>query len=242
MVPEVEVKIAESSKKLAKSAAKAMVRLIQNAGTHRFDVALSGGSTPHKLFTRLARKHKDSLDWQRVHFWWGDERCVAPDSDESNYLMAYDALLAELAIPEENIHRIMGEADPEEEALRYGDEIREQLNSRDDLPVFDLVMLGLGEDGHTASIFPDRMDLLTSDQVCAVAVHPQTGQQRITLTGRVINNANTIYFLASGEGKAERISEIMNNDEKAFALPAYHILPVSGTLTWFLDEDASEMI
>jgi 6-phosphogluconolactonase len=167
---------------------------------------------------------------------------VAPDSDESNYLMAYDALLAELAIPEENIHRIMGEADPEEEALRYGEEIREQLNSRDDLPVFDLVMLGLGEDGHTASIFPDRMDLLTSDQVCAVAVHPQTGQQRITLTGRVINNANTIYFLVSGEGKAERISEIMNNDEKAFALPAYHILPVSGTLIWFLDEDASEMI
>lgn len=242
MVPEVEVKIAESSKKLAKSAAKAMVRLIQNAGTHRFDVALSGGSTPYRLFRRLARKHKESIDWHRVHFWWGDERCVDHDSAESNYKMAYESFLSELEIPDENIHRVRGETDPEGEAARYGNEISEMLNSREDWPVFDLVLLGLGEDGHTASIFPDRMDLLTSDHVCAVAVHPQSGQKRITLTGRVINNASTIYFLVSGEGKAERISEIMNNDEKAFSLPAYHILPVSGNLTWFLDEDASEMI
>lgn len=242
MVPEVEVKIAESSKKLAKSAAKAMVRLIQNAGTHRFDVALSGGSTPSSLFSRLARKHKESIDWQRVHFWWGDERCVSPESSESNYKMAFESFLSELEIPEEHIHRIKGEANPEEEAVRYGNEIREHLNSREEWPVFDLILLGLGEDGHTASIFPDRMDLLNSDQICAVAVHPQSGQKRITLTGKVINNANTIYFLVSGEGKAERISEIMNNDEKAFTLPAYHVLPVSGKLTWFLDEDASEMI
>ncbi len=242
MVPEVEVKIAESSKKLAKSAAKAMVRLIQNAGTHRFDVALSGGSTPSSLFSRLARKHKESIDWQRVHFWWGDERCVSPESSESNYKMAFESFLSELEIPEEHIHRIKGEANPEEEAVRYGNEIREHLNSREEWPVFDLILLGLGEDGHTASIFPDRMDLLNSDQICAVAVHPQSGQKRITLTGKVINNANTIYFLVSGEGKAERISEIMNNDEKAFTLPAYHVLPVSGKLTWFLDKDASEMI
>ena len=242
MVPKVEVIISETPKKLAKSVAKAFIRMVQQSGQQRFDIALSGGSTPKKLFRRIAEKYRDAIDWNRIHFWWGDERCVPPDSIESNYLMAYETLLSQLPVNPDHIHRIRGEEDPETEAERYSQEIIRHVNSREDWPVFDLVILGLGEDGHTASIFPGQMELLTSNSVCAVATHPDSKQKRITLTGKVINNANEIFFLATGRNKARRISEIMNNDASAGNYPAYHIIPEHGNLVWFIDEEASVRI
>ncbi len=238
----IEVNITDSPEKLAKRVAKAIRRMLQDSGQSRFDIALSGGSTPAILFDRLAGKFPDLPEWQRVHLWWGDERCVEPGSEESNYRMAYDRLISRVTIPLENIHRIKGEDDPESEVLRYESEIWTCLNHRGDWPVFDLVLLGMGDDGHTASIFPDRPDLTKSDRICAVALHPRTGQKRITLTGQVINNANQIFIMVTGSGKADRISEIMNNLEQAADLPVSHIVPLHGKLTWYLDAEAAGKI
>jgi 6-phosphogluconolactonase len=235
----IEVNITDSPEKLAKRVAKAIRRMLQESGQGRFDIALSGGSTPGILFDRLAKKFSDLPEWKRVHLWWGDERCVDPDSEESNYRMAYDRLISRVMIPVENVHRIKGEDDPEEEADRYQSEIRTSLNHRGKWPVFDLVLLGMGDDGHTASLFPDRPDLMHSDRICEVVSHPQTGQRRISFTGQVINNANQIFIMVTGSGKAERISEIMNNLEQAADLPVSQILPLYGKLTWYLDSDAA---
>ncbi len=147
-----------------------------------------------------------------------------------------------MQFPKENIHRIKGENNPEEEAIRYAGEIKENLNFRGDNPVFDLVILGLGEDGHTASIFPDELELFEDERICAVATHPLSGQKRITITGKVLNNANRVFFLVTGASKSLRISEIMNDDEAAKLLPAYYISPTNGELIWFIDEAAAQKI
>lgn len=242
MEKNIEVKITGSPKKVAKRASKYILALLQNSGNQRFDIALSGGSTPKLLFERLTEKLVDKSDWKRIHLWWGDERCVPMDSSESNFRMTEETLISKVPIPKGNIHRIRGEANPEAEALRYGQEIRNNLNILHNWPVFDLIILGLGEDGHTASIFPDQMKLINSNEICDVAVHPDTGQKRITLTGNVINNANEIFFLVTGKSKAQKVAEIMNNEPSAKKLPAYYIIPKHGKLTWFIDEDAAANI
>lgn len=242
MENDVEVKITESPKNVAKRVGKAIIELVKNSGQQRVDIALSGGSTPKKLFKHLAKKYQDFPDWHKVHFWWGDERCVPPGSKESNFRMAHKAFLSQIAIPAENIHRIKGEANPEQEAARYSDEISKNLNDLDGWPVFDLIILGLGDDGHTASIFPSNMQLFDSEQICEVAIHPDTGQKRVTLTGRVINNANKIFFMVTGMEKASRVSEIMNNEDVAMQYPAYYVIPGHGKLYWYLDQEAAEMI
>lgn len=242
MTASTEVKIFAKPKKVAKRVAKQIFKLTQESSQPRFDIALSGGSTPKKLFKSLAEKHKDTIPWERIHFWWGDERCVAPDDENSNFKMADDILFSQINIPQENIHRIKGENNPEEEAIRYSEEITSNLNLRDGVPVFDVIILGLGEDGHTASIFPGELNLIDDEKTCAVSEHPLTGQKRITLTGKVINNASRIFFLVTGENKALRISEIMNDDEAAKLLPAYYISPENGKLIWYIDEAASSQI
>lgn len=242
MTASTEVKIFANPKKVAKRVAKQIFKMTQRSSQPRFNIALSGGSTPKKLFKILEEKHKDTIPWERLHFWWGDERCVSPDDEESNFKMTNDILFSQIEIPQENIHRIKGEINPEKEAKRYSEEITENLNLRDGIPVFDLIILGMGDDGHTASIFPTQLNLLEEEQICVVAEHPETGQQRITLTGKVINNANRIFFLVTGENKAQRIAEIMNDEEAAKLLPAYYITPENGKLIWYIDEAASSKI
>jgi 6-phosphogluconolactonase len=237
-----EVKIYSNQKQVIKALAKEIYKLTLSSVQERFNILLSGGNTPNELFKRITKKYAESIDWERIHFWWGDERCVSPENENSNFKQANDFLLSQIPIPAENIHRIKGENNPEEEAVRYADEIKKNLNFRGDNPVFDLVLLGLGEDGHTASIFPDEPELFEDDRVCAVTMHPLTGQQRITITGRILNNANRVFFLVTGANKAQRISEIMNDDEAAKLLPAYYISPANGELIWFLDEAAAQKI
>ncbi len=205
-------------------------------------VALSGGSTPRVLFEHWAEEYKDSIDWSKVHFFWGDERCVPPDDEESNYKMAHELFLSKVDIPEENIHRIKGEAEPVEEARRYAEELLRYVSSRNGFPSFDMVIQGMGEDGHTASIFPDQMELLLTPALCAVAVHPETGQQRITLTGKVLNNATEVVFLVTGKNKAERVEDILGGGGKAREYPAAHIRPEEGGLHWFLDKAAAAKV
>jgi len=237
-----EVKIFSKPKKVFRAVAQEILVLTQQSKQEHFHIALPGGNTPVKLFKLLGEDFKDLIPWKRIHFWWGDERCVPPENDQSNFKLANDYLFSQISLPKENIHRIKGENIPVDEVFRYTEEIAENLVYRGDAPVFDLVILGLGEDGHTASIFPDQIELFEDENICALSEHPLTGQKRITLTGKVLNNATRIFFLVMGANKALRISEIMNDDEAAKLLPAYYISPKNGSLIWFLDEEAAARI
>ncbi|WP_258104559.1 6-phosphogluconolactonase [Marinoscillum sp. MHG1-6] len=203
-----------------------------------YHVALSGGSTPKILFDLIAKDYVDKFSWSNIHFWWGDERCVAPDDDDSNYKMTKERLLDNIDIPEANIHRILGENDPAGEAVRYGQEIEQFLPQTNGLPKFDLIILGMGPDGHTASIFPHEMELLDAESVCAVATHPESGQKRVSLTGKVINNAAQIAFLVTGANKFEKVDSIFEKKEDHKLYPAAYIRPSNGELSWFLDQAA----
>lgn len=242
MEKDVEVKIYDTPAKLSKKAARQIAAISQQEGTHPLHIALSGGSTPALLYEILAGKFRDKTHWERLHFWWGDERCVEPDSMESNFRMASERMLSQVPVNPLQIHRINGEAPPEEEALRYTREMAALVPHHEGFPVFDLVLLGMGDDGHVASIFPGELHLMKSNAPCAVASHPITGQKRITLTGNSINHARRIFVLVTGTAKSPRISEIMNNKKAAQKLPAYYIDPIDGQLTWYLDVDAAALI
>jgi 6-phosphogluconolactonase len=199
-----------------------------------FHLVLSGGKTPSHLFSILAGKYKDKIPWQKIHFWWGDERMVPASDPESNFGNAYRLLFSRIELSENQIHRINGEADPKKEVERYGSEVRSLVPAFEGWPSFDLIMLGLGEDGHTASIFPDQLKLLNSDQITGIALHPTTGRQRITLTGKVLNNAKRVAFLITGESKSRIYNEIIHNTDNSIVYPASHINPL-GELHWFIN-------
>ncbi len=240
---ETVIKISETLPDLAEELAAEISGMINRAAGRRnaFNIALSGGSTPKLLYSVLGDIYGKTTDWKHVHIFWGDERCVPPDNEESNYRMSRLALLDKIDIPESNIHRIRGEASPEREAVRYAGEIKKITGSFKDLPMFDLIILGLGEDGHTASIFPAGRELLFSEKICEVASHPVSGQKRVTLTGPVINNALNIAFLVTGTAKANVVAEIIEKPG-AVSYPAALIEPVHGTLKWYLDLDAASML
>lgn len=237
----INLKIYKTPKEVAESFARDLFQLISQTNGC-FHLALSGGSTPQLLFDCLSSDYASRMSWNKIHFWWGDERCVPPSDQESNYRMTNEHLLEKINIKPHQIHRIKGELIPEEACRRYTDEILELVPIHARFPVFDLIVLGIGDDGHTASIFPDQMDLLTSKAVCAVASHPQSGQKRVTLTGPVINNAIRVSFLVTGKSKANRIAQIANEEELAVHLPAAHIQPGPGRLSFYLDHDAASLI
>jgi len=237
-------KIYPTPNSLAEAFARDLVYMIVEAEkkkTH-FTVALSGGNTPKLLFSVLAEKYTKSVDWSHVHFFWGDERCVDPDDPGSNYGMANSLFLSKIVIPEINIHRIRGEEDPDYEAARYSEEIIKFSRTVDNFPVFDLVILGMGDDGHTASIFPSNMELLSSNKICDVAVHPLTGQKRITITGKVINNSDMVIFLVTGHDKAQIIDSIFKKRADSVNFPASFIVPFHGINSWMLDQNAGKYL
>ena len=203
-------------------------------------IALAGGSTPRAFYEFLSVRPSDEIDWRQIHLWWGDERCVPPDHAESNYRMVKEALLDHIRISPEQIHRMQGEAIPQTEMIRYAKEIRSNLPlSQSGLPVFDMILLGMGEDGHTASIFPGSELRDDTDAWCAVVQHPQSGQKRVTLTLPVLNQARQIVFMISGSAKSGMVSEILNHPEQSKKYPAAKVLPQNGILTWFLDREAA---
>lgn len=239
MATSTEVKIYKNPRKVSKAIAREIRNLTRESKNKILNIALSGGKTPELLFSVIVEKYKDAISWNRIHLWWVDERCVPPDNENSNFKMANELLLSQIDIPGENIHRIKGEQDPHKEAIRYAKEIKDNIKCRQGIPIFDIIILGMGDDGHTASIFPGQLDLINETNICAVSHHPLSGMQRITLTGSIIKNAKWIFFMITGGNKAQRISEIMNNEENAKLLPAYYIEPVNGSLIWFIDEAAA---
>lgn len=212
---------------------------VAEAGRTMF-VALSGGSTPALFFRSLAAR---TINWETIHFYWGDERCVPPENVESNFLMASRELLNRIRVPEENIHRVRGEMDPDQEAERYALEIVRNLPLNSfGIPAFDWIILGLGTDGHTASIFPGFRLRPAQGSLCAVAGHPETGQERITFTLPLINGARRVSFLVSGENKSEIVTSILQKSEGFLEYPAAHVSPQEGILEWFLDRGAGSGI
>lgn len=207
-----------------------------------FHIALSGGSTPKIVFDYLAENFSATIDWSKVNFYWGDERCVSPTDNESNYKMTLEHLLSKIPIPAGNIFRILGENDPKNEAIRYSDVLTKSLPSADGIPKFDLVILGMGDDGHTASIFPHEIQLWEAEENCVVAIHPDSGQRRVSLTGKIINTAEVVAFLVTGSSKAEKVKEIIKEVGSYKEYPASLVKPTSGNLIWFLDTEAAKEI
>ncbi len=235
-----KLKISKTKQEVALNFSRFLAMMIANRSA--VHIALSGGSTPKIVFDELASNFQDEIDWSGVHLYWGDERCVEPTEAESNYKMTVEHLISKIAIPEENIHRIKGENEPEYEARRYAELLEEHLPKAENMPQFDLVMLGMGDDGHTASIFPHEIALWYSEKYCEVAVHPDSGQRRVSLTGQIINNADTVAFLVTGGGKAAKFTEIKNQTGNYESYPASLVAPSSGRLYWFLDEAAAGII
>lgn len=209
----------------------------------RFAIVLAGGATPQPLYRRLARPEcTGRLDWSKIHVFWGDERSVPPDDERSNYRMARDAWLDHIAMPEENVHRMLGEAEPHAAASKYDDELRaffhDSGRESEIHATFDLVLLGLGEDGHTASLFPHTPAIAEQDRwVCAQYV-PSASMWRITLTPAAINRARDVLFLVAGARKAWRVKDVLEGPRVPEALPAQAIRPRDGRLSWFLDRSA----
>jgi 6-phosphogluconolactonase len=211
---------------------------ISDRGT--FSVVLSGGGTPQPLFKFLAAdKSADLLDWSRIHFFWGDERTVPPDSSESNYQQAYKTLLGPRLIQPGNIHRIKGELDPVKAASLYQKEISELL--LESPPRFDLIFLGMGGDGHTASLFPGTKVVSNPGDYQWVAANqvPQQDTWRITFTPQLINAARTVIFLVSGQNKAQTLKRVLEGPFLPETYPAQLIKPDHGKLIWLVDQGAA---
>jgi 6-phosphogluconolactonase len=211
-----------------------------------FVVVLSGGSTPRRVYARLAAEpFASSVDWSRVQVLWGDERCVPPDHEASNYRMAREALLDHVPIPEANVHRIRGEDDPAEAADAYEQVIRRVLRTPTGPPRdtpgerLDLVLLGLGEDGHTASLFPGAA-VVPDDAHWVRAVYvPAVAAWRVTLTPVIINAGAEVAFLALGSAKAAMVRQVLEGPRRSEDLPAQLIAPAHGRMRWFLDASAA---
>lgn len=235
-----EIKIYKDKNEVAEEFSAYFVEKANGNGV--FHVALSGGSTPKIVFDVLAQNFADKVDWTKVHFYWGDERCVPPTDDESNYKMTVEHLFSKLNVPEGNINRILGEKNPEGEAMRYANLLEINLDRVGEVPQFDLVILGMGDDGHTASIFPHQIELWDAADHCVVATHLDSGQKRVSINGKVINTAKEVAFLVTGASKAEKVEAIIEKTEGSEAYPASLVHPTTGKLVWFLDEEAAAQL
>jgi 6-phosphogluconolactonase len=211
----------------------------------RFSVALSGGSTPRALYALLAdpaAPFRARVPWEAVQVFFGDERHVPPDHADSNYRMAREALLAHVPVPPESVHRVRGElADAEEAALEYEAELAEAFSLREgERPRLDLALLGMGPDGHTASLFPGSPALEEVSRLAVAPFVPRLGVRRVTLTLPVFAAARAVAFLVAGADKAERVAEVLGG--RAPELPAARVRPDDGDLLWLLDGAAARLL
>ncbi len=235
-----EVVVVPGAEELAQEAAGRFVALGREAvsARGRFSVALAGGSTPGSTYRLLAQPpYRDQVSWQDVHLFWGDERCVPPDDPESNYRLARESLIEMVPIPAENVHRVRGELKPEAAARAYDVELQRYFCGP--RPRLDLVVLGLGSDGHTASLFPGSPLLEETNEVVAAVQAQYEGRPawRVTLTLAAINAARQVLFLASGADKAAIVASVLGS--AGGSLPAQRVCPVAGRVVWLIDGAAA---
>lgn len=231
---------------LTQAAAELFVRAANEAVSARgaFSVMLSGGSTPRALHTRLVSdEFKSRVDWPRVHIFWGDERCVPPDHPDSNYRMARETLLDHLTIPASNVQRIRGEAEPTVAADEYERALRAFVGNA--LPQIDSIFLGMGDDGHTASLFPHSPAIHETARWVVSVAHttpPPPLVARVTVTPVVINAARRVAFLVTGASKAERLRQVLRGAYQPDELPSQVVRPTDGELLWFVDPEAGKLV
>lgn len=234
-----ELVICRDYEELSRTAAERFVAAAQQAVRERgrFMVALSGGKTPVDMYRLLAGEMRDRVSWDRCYFFWGDERCVPPDHPESNYGFARRELLAHIPAPPEHIYRMKGELEPQRAAEEYERVLREVFNvAPGELPRFDLLPLGMGEEGHTASLFPGSEALNETRRLVAAPYVEKVKMYRLTLTLPVINAARQVMFEISGEDKAWALEQAVAGGNE---LPAQMVHPTHGSLIWIVDEKAA---
>lgn len=239
-----EVHIFKDLEELSQLAAELFVsQSVQSiADRDHFLVALNGGSTPNRLFQLLATDFRKRVDWSKVQVFWGDERCVPPDDPGSSYGQARETLLKHVAIPEMNIHRVEGELGPVGASVDYAVTLKRFASSPTDWPRFDLVYLGMGEDGHTASLFPGSPVEVSKPTMPVTAHYQDRPANRVTLTPVVFNDARMIAFMATGEKKAQTLAEVLSDRYNPELYPAQRIHPTNGRLTWLVDEAAASRL
>jgi 6-phosphogluconolactonase len=210
--------------------------------TDLFTVAISGGSTPRDMHKLLAEEpYRSGIPWKKTHIFWVDERCVGVDDPASNFGLARRDFLERIPIPPEQIHPMPGEFAPEEGAKNYQGEMEKIFQTKEDgLPIFDLIFLGMGKDGHTASLFPGAKSSHPPWRWVIAVKGGDPNVYRLTLTYDVLNRAKRVYFLVSGKEKAPTVKIVLEN--KDIRLPAQEIQPVKGVLTWLLDREAASML
>ncbi|HRQ23536.1 MAG TPA: 6-phosphogluconolactonase [Anaerolineales bacterium] len=233
------VKLFRDADELSQYAARAFVETANRsiAERGRFLVALSGGSTPMKLYERLA---SEPLDWSRAHFFWGDERCVPVDDADNSYGQTKKILFDKIGTT--NIHRIESTLEPVQAAQVYAQTLSGFAEASFDFPRFDLVLLGMGDDGHTASLFPNSPVDMDSPVVAVTAHYQDRPANRVTLTPLVFNQAREIWFLVTGAGKAETLHNVLKGARNLEKYPAQRIQPVDGKLVWLVDEAAGRLL
>jgi 6-phosphogluconolactonase len=236
-----DIVIKKSAEEIIEAAAEYFKNFVADTENKK-NIMLSGGNTPKLLFKNIVDCYSSKIGWEKINFWWGDERCVPPTHKDSNYGMAKEYLIDKILIPGKNIFRIRGEADPKIEAQIYGDLMEELLPKHNGIPQYDLVYLGIGEDGHTASIFPDNIELFNSNFNCLTTIHPESKQQRISISGKIINNAKNVFVLITGKNKAKTVEEILNHRQESINYPAALVNPVNGKYIWYLDKEAASLI
>ncbi len=238
-----EVRVLTDSSALFHVLAEQFVGLANDAiaRRERFAVALSGGSTPRPLYERLAsREFVTRMDWKQTDVFFSDERCVPPDDERSNYRLAADTLLRHVGLPPVRLHRMRGENNPAVEASRYENEVRITLDSA--LPRFDLILLGLGENGHTASLFPGTAALEETTHIVASQYIKSEREWRLTFTRPILNAAAHVWVMVSGRAKASVIQRVLQGPVNPVQLPAQYLPSGSSQLTWWLDADAASLL
>ena len=236
-----DLRIFKDTELLSQHAAEIFAEQVAQSITarQRFLVALNGGGTPIRLFQLLATDYRDKVDWSKVHIFWGDERYVPPDDPGSCYGQAKEILLDFIAIPEQHIHRIKGELEPVTASMEYAQTLKSFAEDGLEFPRLDLVYLGMGEDGHTASLFPGSSVDVTESTLPVTAHYQDRPANRVTLTQLVFNQARMIVFMATGEKKAVTLAEVLSDRYNPELYPAQRIDPKNGELIWLVDEDAA---
>lgn len=238
-----EVRRYSDANHLAHAAAELFVTLSKPAVAEqgRFTVALSGGSTPKALYQLLAREpYANQIEWPHVHIFWGDERCVPADHPDSNYRMARETFLQSVPLLPENIHPIHGDIDPAQASAEYEQQLR--IFFGNGLPVFDLILLGMGDDGHTASLFPGTAAIHEQNRWVIGHYVEKLETWRLTLTPPVINAAVQVTFLVVGKSKAERLRDVLKGPYQPDVLPSQIVKPTEGRLVWLVDEEAATLL
>jgi 6-phosphogluconolactonase len=236
-----DIRVFKDLENLSRHAAELFVEQSAQAIQERghFLVALNGGNTPTHLFQLLASEYRDKVDWSRARVFWGDERCVPPDDPGSSYGQAKEILLNQVAVPERNIYRIKGELDPAAASTEYAQTLRLFADDQLAFPHFDLVYLGMGEDGHTASLFPGSRVDVTEAVIPVSAKYQDRPANRVTMTQVVFNQARMVVFMATGEKKANTLAEVLSGRYNPDLYPAQRIDPKDGQLIWLVDEGAA---